>query len=94
MGTDELTAYQQITALLPLLSEDEQISLQKWLMDNPNISLQDLIEGKEKKGVFCPECGAVTTVVKYGKSAKCIQRYHCRQCKVTFASLSYTFLTN
>lgn len=88
------SVYQQITQLLPSLSVDEQERLKQWLIQNPNITLEELVSVKEKQGICCPECGQATTVVKYGRTAKGVQRYHCKECDCTFTPMSYTLLTN
>lgn len=87
-------AYRQITTLLPSLSPEEQERLQKWLRNNPSISLADLVQIKENQGVACPDCGGIKHLVKYGKTKEGVQRYHCKKCKTTFTPLSYTFLAN
>ena len=55
------SVYQRITQLLPSLSVEEQVRLKQWLIQNPNITMQDFIDVKEKQGICCPECGQVTT---------------------------------
>lgn len=86
--------YQQVMALLPQLSPDEQESLKRWLLQNPSVTMQDLIVVKAKQGVCCPECGQANTVIKYGHNSKGVQRYRCTQCNVTFTSMTYTFSAN
>lgn len=89
-----IDAFKQITDLLSFLSPEEREKVQKLLKDNSSIKLEDLIQIKENQGICCPECGLATTVVKNGKNEKGVQRFFCKQCKVSFTPLSYTFISN
>lgn len=94
MGIVKSNTYQAAKELISSLSLEEQQKISLWLRANPSVSLQDMIDVRETLGVCCPECGKATSLVKYGKTANKIQRYHCKECKITFNSLSYSFISN
>lgn len=87
-------AFSQIKSLIPSLSPEEQEKVLSLLKENPSISLESLVNIKENQGVCCPECGQATTVVKNGRNDRGVQRFFCKQCKVSFTPLSYTFISN
>lgn len=50
---------------------------------------EELEESKFSNGVYCPYCGCVENVQKYGKQNG-IQRYRCKDCKKYFTALSFS----
>lgn len=50
---------------------------------------EELEESKFSKGVYCPHCGCVENVQKYGKKNG-IQRYRCKDCGKFFTALSFS----
>ena len=87
-------AFKQITKLLSSLSLEEQEKVMRVIKGNSSVPLESLIDARESLGVCCPECGLANTIVKFGKNSNGVQRYKCKDCNITFNSLSYSFLSN
>lgn len=72
-------SYSDKKELLEILENSNQISSIR----------DDVDEARFSKGIFCPHCGCVENIVKFGKYNG-IQRYKCKNCNATFSSLTKT----
>lgn len=72
-------SYSDKKELLEILEHSNQISSIR----------DDVDEARFSKGIFCPHCGCVENIVKFGKYNG-IQRYKCKNCNATFSSLTKT----
>ncbi|WP_308774933.1 IS1595 family transposase [uncultured Bilophila sp.] len=64
-------------------------ALERSAQNHPTETKKELEESKFSKGIYCPHCGCVENVQKYGKQNG-VQRYRCKDCGEFFTALSFS----
>ena len=79
----------ELKILVESLSQSERYQLQAMLAssDDPQESVKSLEDSRFSNGIFCPKCGCLENIVKFGKY-KDLQRYKCKDCGSTFTAKS------
>lgn len=70
---------------MPLSDRQELFKYLEGLNDNTDLS--SLENSKFSNGIFCPKCGCIENIVKFGKYKE-FQRYKCKDCSSTFTAKS------
>lgn len=79
----------ELKRLVESLSQSEKYQLQAMLASSgeEQESVKSLEDSRFSNGIFCPKCGCLENIVKFGRY-KDLQRYGCKDCSSTFTAKS------
>lgn len=85
----------ELKRLVESLSQSEKYQLQEILASSgeEQESVKSLEDSRFSNGIFCPKCGCLENIVKFGRY-KDLQRYRCKDCGSTFTAKSGSIFYN